>query len=95
MQTVYNISAKSKFYGEAGGQMSQDAILDTQKCEHETASLLNNFTIAFGNVHWGFPDLEIIGSLFADQQFFLLLCTEVIANIELNLHISIVIHVNL
>ena len=73
MQTVYNIGTKGKFYGEVGGHMSQDTILDTQKCEHETASILNNFTIAFGKVHWGFPDLEIFDSLFEDQQFLLLL----------------------
>ena len=45
MQTVYNIGTKGKFYGEVGGHMSQSTILDTQKCEHETASILNNFTI--------------------------------------------------
>lgn len=68
--------------------MLQDTILDTQKCEHETASILNNFTIAFGKVHWGFPDLEIFDSLFEDQQFLLLLCTEGKAKVELNHHIS-------
>lgn len=88
MQTVYNIGTKGKFYGEVGGHMSQSTILDTQKCEHETASILNNFTIAFGKVHWGFPDLEIFDSLFEDQQFLLLLCTEGKAKVELNHHIS-------
>lgn len=88
MQTVYNIGTKSKFCGEVGGHMVQSTILDTQKCEHETASILNNFAIAFGKVHWGFPDLEIFDSLFEDQQFLLLLCTEGKAKVELNHHIS-------
>ena len=39
-------------------------------------------------MHWGFPDLEIFGSLFEDQQFLLLLCTEGKAKIEFNHHIS-------
>lgn len=56
--------------------MSQDTILDTQKFEHETASILNNFTIAFGNVHWGFPDFENLDELFENQQFILMLCVK-------------------
>lgn len=76
MQTVYNIGTKGKFYGEAGGHMSQSTILDTQKCEHETASILNSFTIAFGKVHWGFPDFENLDELFENQQFVLMLCVK-------------------
>ena len=56
--------------------MSQSTILDTQKCEHETASILNNFTIAFGKVHWGFPDFENLDELFENQQFVLMLCVK-------------------
>ena len=76
MQTVYNIGTKGKFYGEAGGHMSQSIILDTQKCEHETASILNNFTIAFGKVHWGLPNFENLDELFENQQFVLMLCVK-------------------
>ena len=76
MQTVYNIGTKGKFYGEAGGHMSQSTILDTQKCEHETASILNNFTIAFGKVHWGLPNFENLDELFENQQFVLMLCVK-------------------
>ena len=72
MQTVYNIGTKGKFYGEVGGHMSQSTILDTQKCEHETASILNNFTIAFGKVHWGLPNFENLDELFENQQFVLM-----------------------
>ena len=54
--------------------MSQSTILDTQKCEHETASILNNFTIAFGKVHWGLPNFENLDELFENQQFVLMLC---------------------
>lgn len=56
--------------------MSQSTILDTQKCEHETASILNNFTIAFGKVHWGFPNSENLDELFENQQFVLMLCVK-------------------
>lgn len=76
MQTVYNVSIKSKFYGKAGGQMLQNTILDTQNCEHETASILNNFTITFGKVHWGFPNFENLDELFENQQFVLMLCVK-------------------
>ena len=73
---MYNIGTKGKFYGEAGGHMSQSTILDTQKCEHETASILNNFTIAFGKVHWGLPNFENLDELFENQQFVLMLCVK-------------------
>lgn len=56
--------------------MSQSTILDTQKCEHETASILNNFTIAFGKVHWGLPNFENLDELFENQQFVLMLCVK-------------------
>lgn len=50
--------------------MSQSTILDTQKCEHETAS------IAFGKVHWGLPNFENLDELFENQQFVLMLCVK-------------------